>query len=238
MFLHRSMQWPSPPAFFSKFLRSSSSPPPDPHSPPQKPKRWRLPSISLPAIPNLRSFLLYSKKDGNPKFGPSNINIEHFQICINLVHHLIDICILGCLWLFSPVFRVTLDVFGIQGAIKLWIHGLAIFLATTYGMYLLLWLAQEYLFQLASLYGILQTLVLMVSLKAEREEEMAREEAGQEDEVEEGEGGDGGRREEEEEEEELGERGQMEDRWAGGSEDEAPDSEDEWVSDGEEEEIA
>ncbi|XP_053329138.1 uncharacterized protein C6orf47 homolog [Spea bombifrons] len=225
MFLHRSFQWPSPPSFFSK-LRPSSGPSPDSQASPQKPKRWSLPVIPLPSLPSIRSLLLYTKKDGSSNSRPaSEINAQHYQICVNLVHHLIDICVLGCLWLFSPVFRVTLDVFGIQGAIKLWIHGLAVFLTTVYGMYLLLWLAQEYLFQLASLYGILQTLVLIVSLKAEREEEMAREEAGEEEDEEAAERREGDQKE------------QMEDRWAGGSDDEAADSDDQWVSDGEEEEV-
>lgn len=98
-------------------------------------------------------------------------------------------------------------------------------------MYLLLWLAQEYIFQLASFYGILQTLVLVVSLRAEQEAQR-------------------GQREEEEEEEERlsdhkdeveSEEGHPEDRWAGGDEDEDEDendegvSQDEWESEGEEE---
>ncbi|XP_063289338.1 uncharacterized protein C6orf47 homolog [Pelobates fuscus] len=232
MFLQRSIQWPSPPAFLSKLLQSPSKLPPNPHATPQKSKRWTLPAIPLPTLPNLRSLLHYTKSNNNTKSSPpSNINAEHFQICINLVHHIFDICILGYLSVFSPVFRITLDVFGVQGAIKLWIHGLAVFLTTTYGMYLLFWLAQEYLFQLASFFAILQALVLMVSLKAEREEKMAREEPVGEEEVEE-------RREVEQEEgmDEVGEREPMEERWAGGSEDEMADSDDMWVSDGEEEE--
>lgn len=151
----------------------------------------------------------------------SNIESEHFQICINLVHHIIDLCASGCLWLFSPVFRITLDVFGIQGALQLWIHGLAVFLATTYGMYLLLWLAQEYIFQLTSLYVVLQTLVLIVSLKGEREDEKGKEEPIESE-----------KKEEEDVEEEEIQHG--EDRWAGGSEDEG-NSQDEWESEGEEE---
>lgn len=97
-------------------------------------------------------------------------------------------------------------------------------------MYLLLWLAQEYIFQLASFYGILQTLVLVVSLRAEQEAQR-------------------GQREEVEEEERLSdhkdevesEEGHPEDRWAGGDEDEDEDendegvSQDEWESEGEEE---
>ncbi|KAM4640671.1 uncharacterized protein C6orf47 homolog [Discoglossus pictus] len=223
MFLQRSISWPSPPAFFSKFLRSTSTPPTNPNSPPTKPKRWSFPQISLPTLPPLRSFLQFRKKDEDSGCSPqSNITAEHFQICINLVHHIINVCALGCIWLCSPIFQVTLDVFGVRGALKLWIHGLGIFLATTYGMYILLWVAQEYLLQLTSMYGILQILVLSVSLKSERKvEEMAIEEP------------EPMNCEEEEEGEE--EREPQEDRWAGGSEDEV-ESEDGWETEGKEEE--
>ncbi|XP_056396930.1 uncharacterized protein LOC130291751 [Hyla sarda] len=230
MFIYQSMKWPSPSSFLPKLFRSSQGTPSHPETSPQKPKRWTFPVLPLPSIPNF-SFLLptlKSVRNANTKISSdSNIEFEHFQICINLVHHIIDICASGCLWLFAPVFRITLDIFGFQGALKLWIHGIAIFLATTYGMYLLLWLAQEYIFQLASFYGILQTLVLIVSLKAEQE---------------------AGRGEHEEEAERLSDRkdeveseeGHGEDRWAGG-EDEDEDynnegvSQDEWESEGEEE---
>ncbi|CAM2101348.1 unnamed protein product [Caretta caretta] len=57
------------------------------------------------------------------------------------------------------------------GPLKVWLHGLATFLVTTYGMYLALWLVQKYLLQFACLYGFLQTLVLCVSIRAAEEEE-------------------------------------------------------------------
>lgn len=230
MFFYQSMKWPSPSAFLPKLFRSSQGTPSHPDTSPQKPKRWAFPVLPLPSIPSLRLLLPSLKKDEDAKSSaPSGIDFEHFQICINLVHHIINICASGCLWLFSSVFRITLDIFGFQGALKLWIHGIAIFLATTYSMYLLLWLAQEYIFQLASFYGILQTLVLVVSLRAEQEAQR-------------------GQREEEEEEEERlsdhkdeveSEEGHPEDRWAGGDEDEDENdegvSQDEWESEGEEE---
>ncbi|KAM3911693.1 uncharacterized protein C6orf47 homolog [Leptodactylus fuscus] len=222
MFMYQSMKWPSPSAFLPKLFRSSQGTPPQPDASPQKPKRWTFPVLPLPTLPSFRMFLPSLKTDENAKTTtPSNLDFEHFQICINLVHHIIDICAIGCLWLFSPVFRVTLDVFGFQGALKLWIHGLAIFLATTYGMYLLLWLAQEYIFQLASFYGILQTLVLIVSLRAEQEVTKGQEEEEDKlmdckDEVD-------------------SEGGHPEDRWAGGEEDDEGVSQDEWESEGEEE---
>ncbi|KAM5146003.1 uncharacterized protein C6orf47 homolog [Mantella aurantiaca] len=225
MFLHRSVKWPSPPAFFSKFLRSPKGTSSHPESSPQKPSQWTFPVITMPNMQTLRSYLPSLRNRDNPKPPTvhSDTDVEHFQICINLVHHIIDVCASGCLWLFCPVFRITLDVFGIQGALKLWIHGLAVFLATTYGMYLLLWLAQEYIFQLTSLYGILQTLVLIVSLRAERENEKGK------DEVMESEPKD----EDVDDEEEIP---YGEDRWAGGTDDEG-NSQDEWESEGEEEEV-
>ncbi|KAG8540192.1 hypothetical protein GDO81_019726 [Engystomops pustulosus] len=223
MFMYQSMKWPSPSVFLPKLFRPSQVTPSHPDTSPQKPRRWTLPALPLPSLSSLRFHLPSLRSGENTKSSSHpNIDFEHFQICINLVHHIIDLCATGCLWLFSPVFRVTLDIFGFQGALKLWIHGLAIFLATTYGMYLLLWLAQEYIFQLASFYGILQTLVLIVSLRAEQE--AAREP-------------------QEEEEEKLSDRkdevgsdeGHPEDRWAGGEDDDEGVSQDEWESEGEEE---
>ncbi|KAM4021333.1 uncharacterized protein C6orf47 homolog [Anomaloglossus baeobatrachus] len=224
MFMYQSMKWPSPSAFLPKLFRSSQGTPSQPDSSPQKSKRWTFPVLPLPSLPSLRLLLPSLRKGEKARTSAHpNIDFEHFQICINLVHHIIDICASGCLWLFSPVFRITLDIFGFQGALKLWIHGLASFLATTYGMYLLFWLAQEYIFQLASFYGILQTLVLIVSLKAEQEE--------------------GREQEKEEEQEKLSDQkdeitsevGHPEDRWAGGDEDDEGASQDEWESEGEEE---
>ncbi|KAM9324166.1 uncharacterized protein C6orf47 homolog [Gastrophryne carolinensis] len=226
MFLPRSMHWPSTPAFFSKFLRSSKSTPSQKDDSPLKPRRWTLPVIPLPSLQTVRSYLPSLKSYDKPRpVIHTNIDSEHFQICINLVHHIIDVCASGCLWLFSPVFRITLDVLGLQGALKLWIHGLAIFLTTVYGMYLLFWLAQEYVFQLTSLYGILQTLVLIVSLRAEREVDDVFEEPKCEPKYE--------TKKEEAENDEEEEIQFGEDRWAGGSEDEG-DSQDEWESEGEE----
>ncbi|KAG9470374.1 hypothetical protein GDO78_018021 [Eleutherodactylus coqui] len=221
MFLYQSIKWPSPSAFLPKLFRSSHGTSSHPDNSPQKTKRWNFPVLPLPSLPSFLSFPPSMKRDKNTKtFAYSNIDFEHFQICINLVHHIIDICTSGCLWLFSPVFRMTLDILGFQGALKLWIHGLAIFLATTYGMYFLLWLAQEYILQLASFYGILQALVLIVSLRADQE---------------------AGNRQEEEErlsdhkDEVQSEEGHPEDRWAGGDEDDEGVSQDEWESEGEEE---
>ncbi|XP_069798920.1 uncharacterized protein C6orf47 homolog [Dendropsophus ebraccatus] len=229
MFMYQSMKWPSPSAFFPKLFRSSQGTPSHPDTSSEKPKRWTFLVLPLPSIPNFRFLLPSVNRDKNTKtktFPHSNIEFEHFQICINLVHHIIDICASGCLWLFAPVFRFTLDIFGFQGALKLWIHGIAIFLATTYGMYLILWLAQEYIFQLASFYGILQTLVLIVSLRAEQEAEREQQEEGEEE----------GERLSDCKDEVDSEEGHPGDRWAGGEDEEDEGaSQDEWESEGEEE---
>ncbi|XP_060615449.2 uncharacterized protein C6orf47 homolog [Anolis sagrei] len=91
---------------------------------------------------------------------------EHFQICFNFARHLFDLCVVTLLCASSPAFRLVLDIVGLGGPIKVWLHGFACFLVTAYGMYLALWLVQEYLVQFACLYGFLQTLVLCVSIRA------------------------------------------------------------------------
>ncbi|XP_048345510.1 uncharacterized protein C6orf47 homolog [Sphaerodactylus townsendi] len=91
---------------------------------------------------------------------------EHFQICFNFARHLFDLCVVTLLCASSPVFRLALDILGFGGPLKVWLHGVACFLVTAYGMYLALWLVQEYLVQFACLYGFLQTLVLCVSMRA------------------------------------------------------------------------
>ncbi|EMP41760.1 Spliceosome RNA helicase Ddx39b, partial [Chelonia mydas] len=96
---------------------------------------------------------------------------EHFQICFNFARHLFDLCVVTLLCACSPAFRLLLDILGFRGPLKVWLHGLATFLVTTYGMYLALWLGQKYLLQFACLYGFLQTLVLCVSIRAAEEEE-------------------------------------------------------------------
>ncbi|CAJ0936863.1 unnamed protein product [Ranitomeya imitator] len=225
MFIYQSMKWPSPSTLLPKLFRSPQGNPSQPDTSPQKPKRWTFPVLPLPSINSLRLLLPpLTRGERTRTSAHPNIDLEHFQICINLVLHIIHICASGCVWLFSPVFRITLDIFGFQGALKLWIHGLASFLATTYGMYFLFWLAQEYIFQLASFYGILQTLVLIVSLKAEQEE--GREQQNEDKEEE---------KLSDHKDEDASEVGHPEDRWAGGEEDDEGASKDEWESEGEEE---
>ncbi|XP_058023682.1 uncharacterized protein C6orf47 homolog [Ahaetulla prasina] len=97
---------------------------------------------------------------------PSVESPEHFQICFNFTRHLFDLCVVTLLCASSPAFRLVMDILGFGGPLKVWLHGLACFLVSAYGMYLVLWLVQEYLLQFACLYGFLQTLVLWVSIRA------------------------------------------------------------------------
>lgn len=90
---------------------------------------------------------------------------EHFDICFNFLRHLFDLCVVGLLWAVSLPSRVVLDVLGVQGALKLWLHGMAMFFVSTVGMAALLWVVQEFLPQFALVYGIVQGLVISVSVR-------------------------------------------------------------------------
>lgn len=90
---------------------------------------------------------------------------EHYEICFNFLRHLFDLFVVGFLWTVSPPARLVLDVLGVQGALKLWLHGMAMFLVSSVGMAGLLWLVQEYLPQFALVYGIVQALVISVSVR-------------------------------------------------------------------------
>ncbi|XP_030645345.1 uncharacterized protein C6orf47 homolog [Chanos chanos] len=90
---------------------------------------------------------------------------EHYEICFNFLRHLFDLFVVGFLWTVSPPAKFILDVLGIQGALKLWLHGMAMFFVTAVGMAGLLWLVQEYLLQFALVYGIFQALVISVSVR-------------------------------------------------------------------------
>ncbi|XP_058261218.1 uncharacterized protein C6orf47 homolog [Hemibagrus wyckioides] len=90
---------------------------------------------------------------------------EHYEICFNFIRHLFDLFVVGFLWTVSPPTKLVLDVLGVQGALKLWLHGMAMFLVSSVGMAGLLWLVQEYLPQFALVYGIVQGLVISVSVR-------------------------------------------------------------------------
>lgn len=90
---------------------------------------------------------------------------EHYEICFNFLRHLFDLFVVGFLWTVSPPTKLILEVLGVQGALKLWFHGMAMFFVSTVGMAGLLWLIQEYLPQFALIYGIVQALVISVSVR-------------------------------------------------------------------------
>ncbi|XP_035988371.1 uncharacterized protein C6orf47 homolog [Fundulus heteroclitus] len=90
---------------------------------------------------------------------------EHYEICFNFLRHLFDLFVVAFLWTVSPPVKLILEVSGVQGALRLWFHGMAMFLVSTAGMAGLLWLIQEYLPQFALIYGIVQALVISVSVR-------------------------------------------------------------------------
>lgn len=90
---------------------------------------------------------------------------EHYDICFNFLRHLFDLFVVGFLWTVSTPSKIVLEILGIQGALRLWFHGMAMFLVSTIGMAGLLGLIQEYLPQFTLIYGIIQALVISVSVK-------------------------------------------------------------------------
>lgn len=90
---------------------------------------------------------------------------EHYEICFNFLRHLFDLFVVGFLWTVSPPAKLILEVLGVQGPLRLWFHGMAMFFVSTVGMAGLLWLIQEYLPQFALIYGIVQALVISVSVR-------------------------------------------------------------------------
>ncbi|XP_043073317.1 uncharacterized protein C6orf47 homolog [Puntigrus tetrazona] len=90
---------------------------------------------------------------------------EHYDICFNFLRHLFDLFVVGFLTTVSPPTKFVLDVLGVQGALKLWLHGMAMFLVSSVGMAGLLWVVQEYLLVFALIYGVVQALVISVSVR-------------------------------------------------------------------------
>lgn len=110
---------------------------------------------------------------------------EHYEICFNFLRHLFDLFVVGFLTTVSSPSKFILDVLGVQGALKLWLHGLAMFLVASVGMAGLLWVVQEYLLLFALIYGIVQALVISVSVRQSEPEEKESDEKGDDDDEEE-----------------------------------------------------
>lgn len=90
---------------------------------------------------------------------------EHYNICFNFLRHFFDLFVVGFLTTVSPPTKFILDVVGVQGTLKLWLHGMAMFLVSSVGMAGLLWVVQEYLLHFAVIYGIVQAMVISVSVR-------------------------------------------------------------------------
>uniref|UniRef100_A0A3B3Z7D0 Uncharacterized protein n=1 Tax=Periophthalmus magnuspinnatus TaxID=409849 RepID=A0A3B3Z7D0_9GOBI len=90
---------------------------------------------------------------------------EHYDICFNFLRHLFDLFVVGFLWTVSTPSKIVLEILGVQGAMRLWFHGMAMFFVATIGMAGLLGLIREYLAQFTLVYGIIQALVISVSVK-------------------------------------------------------------------------
>ncbi|KAF7654423.1 hypothetical protein LDENG_00070210 [Lucifuga dentata] len=117
------------------------------------------PSPTPPSSPLVSPFRLFAQS------WKVEILPEHYEICFNFLRHLFDLFVVGFLWMVSPPAKLILEVLGVQGALKLWFHGMAMFFVSTVGMAGLLWLIQEYLPQFALIYGIVQALVISVSVR-------------------------------------------------------------------------
>lgn len=112
---------------------------------------------------------------------------EHDDICFNFLRHLFDLFVVGFLWTVSTPAKIVLEILGVKGALRLWFHGMAMFFVSTVGMAGVFWVIQEYLAQFAFIYGIVQALVISVSVRQSvifggDEEELKSEDEGKESE--------------------------------------------------------
>ncbi|XP_007537214.1 uncharacterized protein C6orf47 homolog [Erinaceus europaeus] len=100
---------------------------------------------------------------------------ECLQISTNLTLHLLELLASALLGLCSRPLRVVLDALGLRGPLGLWLHGLLSFLATLHGLHVVLSLLTAHPLHFACLFGLLQAMVLAVSLQAPSEDEEATE---------------------------------------------------------------
>ncbi|XP_006896249.1 PREDICTED: uncharacterized protein C6orf47 homolog [Elephantulus edwardii] len=98
---------------------------------------------------------------------------ERLQISTNLTLHLLELLASALLGLCSRPLRVALDALGLRGPVGLWLHGLLSFLAALHGLHAVLSLLTAHPLHFACLFGLLQALVLAVSLRAPNGEEAA-----------------------------------------------------------------
>ncbi|XP_037375297.1 uncharacterized protein C6orf47 homolog [Talpa occidentalis] len=90
---------------------------------------------------------------------------ESLQISTNLTLHLLELLASALLGLCSRPLRAALDALGLRGPLGLWLHGLLCFLAALHGLHAVLTLLTAHPLHFACLFGLLQALVLAVSLR-------------------------------------------------------------------------
>lgn len=90
---------------------------------------------------------------------------ESLQISTNLTLHLLELLASAMLGLCSRPLRAALDALGLSGPLGLWLHGLLSFLAALHGLHAVLSLLTAHPLHFACLFGLLQALVLAVSLR-------------------------------------------------------------------------
>ncbi|XP_038624787.1 uncharacterized protein C6orf47 homolog [Tachyglossus aculeatus] len=110
-----------------------------------------------------------------PQFSGGLSPAERLRICPNLTRHLLDLLLSAVLALSSPPLRLLLEALGLRGPAGLWLHGLLSFLLALHALHALLALLTAYPLHFACLFGLLQGLVLAVSLREEEEEEEEEE---------------------------------------------------------------
>ncbi|XP_008819751.1 uncharacterized protein C6orf47 homolog [Nannospalax galili] len=98
---------------------------------------------------------------------------EDLQISTNLTLHLLELLASALLALCSRPLRAILDALGLRGPLGLWLHGLLCFLAALHGLHAVLSLLTTHPLHFACLFGLLQALVLAVSLREPSEVEEA-----------------------------------------------------------------
>lgn len=100
---------------------------------------------------------------------------ECLQISTNLTLHLLELLASALLALCSRPLRAALDALGLRGPLGLWLHGLLSFLAALHGLHAVLSLLTAHPLHFACLFGLLQALVLAVSLREPSGDEEATE---------------------------------------------------------------
>ncbi|XP_054425080.1 uncharacterized protein C6orf47 homolog [Pteronotus mesoamericanus] len=90
---------------------------------------------------------------------------ECLQISTNLTLHLLELLVSALLGLCSRPLRAALNALGLSGPLGLWLHGLLSFLAALHGLHAVLSLLTAHPLHFACLFGLLQALVLAVSLR-------------------------------------------------------------------------